>query len=134
MILTLKRMPSHPMGTFGVLMRDGMPWMTTCERPWIGNTKNESCIPPGTYECVPHASTKFGNTFKLIRVPNRTAILFHAGNTADETEGCILLGGGFGFVHGKPAVTSSRQAMKRFMGVVGDLDRFYINIEGLAEE
>lgn len=66
----------------------------------------------------------------LERVPGRSHILFHAGNTAEDTEGCILLGRGFGRVQGKPAITQSKQAMMWFMSLTDGYDRIYINIDG----
>lgn len=132
-MLTLRRLPSTPNGTFGSLIKDNEPWLTTCENPWIGNTRNESCIPPGMYECVRYNSRRHGKTFAITGVINRSGIIFHAGNNIRDTKGCILLGGGFGRVHGLPSVTSSRVAMDRFRAAM-DVDKFYLNVIGGAEE
>lgn len=69
--------------------------LCTLELPWNDNIKNLSCIPAGSYNCVPRFSKRFGNHFEVKNVPNRDLILFHAGNFSFQTKGCILLGTDF---------------------------------------
>lgn len=91
--LTLHRLTfstDHP--THGVLVRDNTPICATLERPWKNNVSNVSCIPAGTYKCIPHHSEKFHNTWEITGVRDREAILFHAGNAIQDTHGCILVG------------------------------------------
>ena len=45
-------------------------------------------------------------------MPNRTGILIHTGNTADDIEGCILVGDSYGKLNGKRAVLNSKQTFK----------------------
>ena len=45
-------------------------------------------------------------------VPGRSAIRLHAGNTSQQTEGCILVGRG----HTVHAITESRSALSEVMG------------------
>ena len=49
----------------------------TLELPWRENKPNISCIPEGTYECIPYTSEKFPNVYQIKNVPNREAILLH---------------------------------------------------------
>ena len=56
------------------------------------NEKNISCIPCGVYECEFNISPKFGPTYQVRGVPDRTHILFHKGNYTKNTKGCILVG------------------------------------------
>jgi len=96
MELTLKRVASSDKGTFGVLLNGSTPLCVTAERPWHNNDKGVSCVPVGVYKCVPHNGAKFKGVWKLTDVPNRIAILIHAGNNPiKETEGCILVGKSF---------------------------------------
>ncbi len=89
----------------------------TLEEPWQSNQRRVSCIPVGTYLCTPHGwepnSTKhFKRVWEVRNVPNRTAILIHAGNTLADTEGCILVGldvGQFRVGRSRPAIEMLRQ-------------------------
>jgi hypothetical protein len=92
MNITLKRVCTGKVGTFGVMVLNNVPVCTTLEDPDNGNQKNISCIPAGTYKCVRHNGTKYKGVWRLLNVPNREAILIHAGNTINDTEGCILVG------------------------------------------
>ncbi len=91
------------------------------EPPWLDNEVGKSCIPVGVYpiERGDHF-TKPQAEWEVKNVPNRTVILFHRGNNMDDTEGCILLGVGLGWIQSansiqpKWAVTNSRMAMTQF--------------------
>lgn len=64
----------------------------TLEPPWKDNQRNMSCIPSGVYKLRKRYSDRFGDHFEVIGVPDRTLILFHAGNFPNDTDGCILPG------------------------------------------
>ena len=49
-------------------------------------------IPAGTYAAYSYKSPTFGANKIYLSVPGRTSILFHGGNTADNSRGCILTG------------------------------------------
>ncbi|MDR1244560.1 MAG: DUF5675 family protein [Endomicrobium sp.] len=50
-------------------------------------------IPKGTYKVKLTMSLKFGRELpELLNVSNRTAIRIHRGNSAKDTQGCILVG------------------------------------------
>jgi len=52
-----------------------------------------TAIPEGRYELELVTSPKFGpKTLSLIGVPGFKYVRIHAGNTADDTEGCLLVG------------------------------------------
>ena len=99
---------------FGVL-RDEETRISTLELPWRDNRFNVSRIPAGIYEVRPRVSPKFGKCFRLVGTEPRTEILIHAGNTAEDTEGCILVGSYFGMLEGKPAVLASRTTLAGFV-------------------
>lgn len=51
-----------------------------------------TAIPAGLYRIEMYASSKFGLVPHLLDVPGFDGILIHAGNTAADTHGCILVG------------------------------------------
>ena len=102
-------------GTFGVLLDDNIPFCLTLERQWLSNRKSESCIPSGEYICQRITSAHFGETFEVMDVKNRSAILFHKGNLLADTHGCIILGEQFESLDGKNAVLASGKAFDEFM-------------------
>lgn len=137
MKLTLQRVYQGEDCTLGIIY-DAMwsPLCFTLEEPWKDNKKGISCIPTGTYKCVPHNGTRFKDVWRLENVPNRKAILIHNGNTTDDIEGCILTGKYFGKLRGKKAVMSSQIALnqlKVFVGRGGDkvLKSFELEIVNL---
>lgn len=113
--LRLLRVGESDGATFGVLLINGAPEFVTLEEPWRDNQRSISCIPTGSYKVKPVNSPKFGNTYEVTKVPDRSHILFHAGNTLNDTQGCILLGMQFAKIEGKSAIVRSRDAMGRFI-------------------
>ena len=113
--LKLVRVTEHKDATLGVLCIDDRPVFVTLEDKWRDNERQVSCIPKGKYEIIAHSSPKFGRTFQVMNVPDRDAILIHAGNTHKDTHGCILLGLMYGLLGTDSAILSSRAAMEQFM-------------------
>lgn len=121
MTYRLVRTSYSPQGTFGMLHnKDGIPICVTLEEPWKDNQRKASCIPTGVYHCVTHNGEKFKGVWRLENVKDRDAILIHAGNTLDDTEGCILVGSRNGSLHGKPAVLDSKNTLNQLRGILGD--------------
>lgn len=53
----------------------------------------ETAIPVGRYEIVLTQSNRFKRLLpEVLKVPGYTGVRIHAGNTAADTEGCILVG------------------------------------------
>jgi hypothetical protein len=82
--------------TIGDLFLNGQFQAHTLELPWKDNQRSISCIPAGTYDCrfrYPRESGSRDYLHLLVKdVPNRDYILFHRGNSAKDTRGCILTG------------------------------------------
>ena len=82
--------------TIGELFLNGERICDTLENPWVDNQRNVSCIPEGVYPVrlrLPRESASRDYLHLLVQeVPNRDWILFHRGNTAKDTSGCILVG------------------------------------------
>lgn len=117
--LRLIRVTEYEGATFGVLSIDDEPLFVTCEDAWRDNERQISCIPQGRYTITRHRSPKFGLCFHVDDVPERSDILVHAGNTSEDTLGCILLGMLYGSLEGQPAIRQSKIAMARFMERMG---------------
>ena len=115
--------------TYGVLKAGGKTHGLILERAWLGNKPNISCIPEGVYLCERVLSPKFGDTFEVLNVPGRTHILFHSGNTVDDSLGCLLLGKGMGVLKGKRGVVSSRIARDEFMKLMKGKNHFPLQIK-----
>lgn len=112
----INRTRSGTHGTFGEFRIDdpdsGEPICYTGEPSWKNNGP-DSCIPPGTYICIPHNSPAHPNTWEITDVPDRTAILIHTGNAPEKDSlGCVLVGENLGTVNGLPAVLGSVNALK----------------------
>ena len=112
--LTLLRTASVPSGLYGMLFIGNIPFCLTLEPNWLNNARNKSCIPPGTYECIKYSGTKFKNVFLIKDVPERSGILIHAGNTTNDTEGCILVGHSFsnrGIINSQAAMAQLNEVL-----------------------
>jgi hypothetical protein len=92
--LTLMRSPSTEHATIGKLFIDGAFECFTLED--VVRQKKiyaETAIPPGIYVVILTESARFKRVLPLVKdVPNFTSIRVHAGNTDQDTSGCILVG------------------------------------------
>jgi hypothetical protein len=118
MRLRLVRITEQNGATMGVLCVNDMPEFVTLEDAWRDNERKISCIPVGRYKVKPRQSPKFGRTYQVMDVPERDHILFHAGNTHKDTNGCILLGMQFGKLGNESAILASRSAFNRFLDLM----------------
>lgn len=103
-------LPDH---TMGIMSLNGVH-LPTLELPWRDNRRNVSCIREGTYEWTTHISPRFGKCLQINSVLGRSHILVHAGNTVNDTKGCILPGCSYG----ASSVRSSRSALKSILDTV----------------
>ena len=82
--------------TVGELFINGERICDTLENPWVDNQRNISCIPEGVYPVrirLPRESGTRDYIHLLVKdVKDRDYILFHIGNSAKDTRGCVLVG------------------------------------------
>lgn len=114
--------------TFGTLLIEGKVFCVTLEQPDRDNQRNISCVPCGSYTCKRVDSPKYGNTFEVMNVPNRSHILFHSGNLVRHTKGCILLARKFGTIEKHRAILDSRSTVKEFLGMLEGVEEFEFEI------
>lgn len=139
----LTRLADTAFGVFGRLeLVDGdtVHRFWTCEDDWLQNAPGESCIPAGIYECRWGTFPKHGRAVEVTGVPGRSAILFHSGNTEEDTRGCLLLGNRLGTldvpdedeptkpVGQKFAVVDSKAALAAFDALVAEFLSFPLEI------
>ena len=128
MKLKLIRVSEYNEATLGVLCLDARPMFVTLEDKWLDNEKQISCIPTGKYKIKIHNSPKFGRVFQVCDVPDRSQILIHAGNTREDTQGCILLGLMYGTIGTETAILSSRAALANFMTAMNGVSEAELEI------
>ena len=94
----------------------------TVELPWLGNEKNISCIPAGTYEAEKYQSPKHGNVVLFKNVVSRSMIEIHAGNYTRQIQGCILVGKSLTYLDDDTIldVTSSKDTLNKLMSNLPD--------------
>lgn len=97
MRLTLNRCWLSQKATIGKLCIDDVFEAFTCEDryrpPPEPKVPRETCIPVGEYEVVITHSPRFGVMMPLLLgVPGFEGVRIHPGNTAADTDGCILVG------------------------------------------
>ena len=102
MELTLTRTKKHKRFTLGALSIEGEPFCDTLEPTWrdIGpggkgrKMPGRTAIPEGRYAVAVTRSPQFNGEWLplLLHVPGFAGVRIHAGNTAADTEGCILVG------------------------------------------
>lgn len=110
MELTLKRIALKSTYTIGKLSANGAYICDTLEDTvrtiapnGYGKIKGKTAIPYGRYEVtIDVVSPRFsksptyrridGKLPRLLNVPHFEGVLIHSGNTAEDTDGCILVG------------------------------------------
>ncbi|TBG37170.1 hypothetical protein ELG78_09325 [Rhizobium leguminosarum] len=123
MQLTLNRLTESNGASLGVL-KGLSRTLYTLEEAWRENKPKVSCVPAGSYRCIPHgweAGTKVSKprTWELVGVPGRSAVLIHIGNTTRDTEGCILAGMGLMVTQLLSSISDSRLAIELMRREIG---------------
>ena len=102
MELTLRRLHKRSQFTLGTLSIEGKPFCQTLEPTWRDiapggkgrKVPGKTAIPEGRYQVVVTRSPRADGQWLplLLHVPGFAGIRIHAGNTVDDTAGCILVG------------------------------------------
>ena len=107
MIIAVQRDILVSIYTVGTVTIDGSPFCYCLEDPmreeldatgayyWRRRMKvpGKTAIPAGKYEVVVSHSARFGRLLPLLLgVPDFDGVRIHGGNTAEDTEGCLLFG------------------------------------------
>ena len=123
MKLELKRIFKGKDYTIGRLYIDGAYFCDTLEdtvRPEGVKIPGKTAIPAGKYPVELTESLRFDCLMPLIKnVPNFSGIRIHSGNTAEDTEGCILVG--LNKVKGK--VINSRKTYDKLFKILFTAER-----------
>ncbi len=121
MEIKLTRIARQKEYTIGRMEIDGTYVCDTLEPTWRNlpggarKLKGKTAIPEGRYALVVTLSPKFGEWLPLVfNVPGFDGIRIHCGNTAADTEGCILVGQNLK----KGMVLNSRTALHRVMKIL----------------
>ena len=114
--------------TIGELFLNSERFCDTLELPYRDNQRSVSCIPTGSYKVrmrYPRESATRDYLHLLVQeVKDRSYILFHKGNTAKDTRGCILVGQG----SQQDIVQNSALAMDLLMKEIINLGGTNINL------
>ena len=114
--------------TIGELFINGERFCDTLELPYRDNQRSISCIPQGEYKVrlrYPRESATRDYLHLLVQgVKDRSYILFHRGNSAKDTRGCILVGQG----SQQDIVHNSTLAMDLLVKEIIDLGAKNINL------
>ena len=119
MRIEVERIDRNHSRTIGKLYVNGMFTCYTCEDRERSGPKvpGETAIPAGTYRVDITYSPRFKKPLPiLLNVPGFEGIRIHAGNTAEDTEGCILVGLGrnnYGIVSSRVALGNLQHSIQR---------------------
>lgn len=113
MDIAIKRIYKGAEYTVGRLSIDGKYFCDTLEdtvrAPGV-KVRGKTAVPAGRYRVVLTESPRFKRILPLlVDVPNFEGVRIHPGNTAKDTEGCLLVG--FNQVKGK--VVASRETFQK---------------------
>lgn len=118
---------------FGVTMGElnfGTLRVLTLEEPWRDNVQKVSCIPDGEYVCEVVHSDHLGFCVAVNDVPGRSLIRIHAGNTLEDTEGCILVGDSLVVDQTGVRLLNSRKTLDRLLEWMEPGKKYTLVIEG----
>ena len=135
MNLTHTRQENREDGIFSILTDEsGNVIAHTLEHPYDdGNGGWAPKIPAGTWTCVRgphrlHGMTADFITFEITGIAGHTDLLFHWGNWAKDSEGCILIGEGIAQSSQGQMITNSKATFQALMDMQNGVDSFTLTV------
>lgn len=138
MNLILRRVSATKDGIISELMDEKFNFVALCLEHAYPNTEDgtfHAKIPIGEYKCVRgnhrlHEEDKEFETFEVTKIADHSGILFHVGNYNKDSDGCILVGEGFGAkLDGGKMIVKSKEAFKKLMDLQKECDSFDLKVE-----
>lgn len=132
-VMTIERTTFTDKSTIGEVHFDGVFFCysleDTCRAKGV-KIQGQTAIPAGRYEILITHSTRFNReTPQLMNVPNFEGIRIHPGNTAVDTQGCILPG----YKKDVDAVYDSQKAYNALLEEIRQRlskDRLFVSVIG----
>jgi hypothetical protein len=125
--LELKTVALREDGCFSVLLWDGRPFAVSVERTF---GSGRPVIAQGAYKCTRSRYIKGGYETFEIHVAGHSRILFHRGNTEEDSLGCVIVAASFGVMAERTAVLDSRTGFGALMALTAGLDKFTMQVTG----
>lgn len=135
MTATIIRVEKGDEGSFGTVLLDGKAFCVSLELP--DRVPYISPLPVGVYTCKRTLSPlveritggKRKDTFEITGYKGHNRILFHPGNTIEDTRLCVLLAQYYGKLREKRAVLNSGATFELFMEIMHGINEFELTIK-----
>jgi len=129
--LSIIRLEQTSQGTIGVLLLWSFVHSFTLEPdeadPKRGHIPGGTPDTPLVYPVRRFHGIRWSDTYEII-VPGHTAVLFHPGNTEEDTTMCVLLGSSVGKLNEERAVLNSGASFRSFMSKMNNLPKAEIEV------
>lgn len=101
----------------------------------------DEMLPNGFYHMVPFTGIKYKNTWCLVGQHSsvypepgvkKSTCLMHAGDTHEDTTGCVLIGLQYHYVNGEPDIDFGARALSYLRSVLVSDQNHYLTIQGVS--
>lgn len=126
-LLQIRTVALRDDGCFSVLLWEGRPFAVSVERTF---DDGQPVIRAGIWDCRRDFYHKGGyETFQII-IPEHDRVLFHRGNSEDDSLACVCVAEKFGTLNGKTAVLESNEGFTKFMELTKGINVFLVEVIG----